>query len=334
MASLLESALNRLLIPLVASEEGKVTLRNIISRLLWLCRWATRLCAFSYVAGLFILWLACRYIGEENITLTFALYLPPTGWALPLAVIVPLALVFDWKSLIPAAAGAAIVALGFCGWQSHSPQTSAPNESALTVLTFNRGESSGSLQPFKNLTKPDVLIFQEAANRADRYANSPGYEEMIYGENIGEFSLVSRFPITSKELISNGKTVMAARFTIEWNKQSVVLYSMHLPSPRHSLQALERGAFLWGVLGQFGKWANKRKSYEDWWHSQISLAETMLSRAEAETLPCIVAGDSNAPAPGYIHHLLTRRLTDSHEAAGSGCGLSFPGTTRNPLSLG
>ena len=73
---------------------------------------------------------------------------------------------------------------------------------------------------------------------------------------------------------------------------------------------------------------------EGWWHAQIGHAQTILKRAEAETLPCIIAGDSNAPAMGYIHYLFTRKFTDSHEAAGSGCGLSFPGATHNPLSLG
>ncbi|MDB6138307.1 MAG: hypothetical protein JWO94_1379 [Verrucomicrobiaceae bacterium] len=267
-------------------------------------------------------------------TLAFCLYLPPTGWALPLAVIVPAAMVFDWKSLMLAAAAVAVVALGFCGWQQHSPGSASGNERVLTVMTFNRGESVGSLQPFKNLIKPDVLLLQEAGNRADRYAKSPGYEDLIYGEGIGEFGLVSRFPITSKELISDGQTTMAARFTIEWDKQSVVLYCMHLPTPRFALRSLEHGAFLWGILGEFGGWAEKRRSYEEWWHHQTFLAQTMLRRAEAETLPCIIAGDSNAPAPGHIHYLLTRKFTDSHEAAGSGCGMSFPGTTHNPLSLG
>lgn len=47
-----------------------------------------------------------------------------------------------------------------------------------------------------------------------------------------------------------------------------------------------------------------------------------------------MAGDTNAPATGYIHHLLTRKFTDAHEAAGKGLGMSFPGSTHSPLSLG
>jgi hypothetical protein len=88
---------------------------------------------------------------------------------------------------------------------------------------------------------------------------------------------------------------------------------------------------MWGLPGP---WAAKREAYQSWWRTQIAHTQGILARAEAETLPCLLAGDSNAPAIGYVHHLTTRKFVDSHEAAGSGCGFSFPGATHNPLSLG
>ena len=335
MASLFEISLKLLLEAAVPAEEGQALARPVIARLSWALRWLTRLCCIGYALALVLLWAAFRYVGEQNLTLAFSLYLPPTGWALPLGLLVPATLCFDWKSLVPCLAAAAAVAVGLCGYQWHAPQVAAANEPQLTVLTFNRGESAGtSLRPFKSLVNPDVLLLQEAGNKGAKAAKSTGYEDLLYGDDIGEFSIVSRFPITSKELISDGKTTMAARFTIDWNKRSVVIYNIHMPTPRFALRSLERGAFLWGVLGQFGKWAEKRNSYEEWWRYQISLAQTLLQHAEAETQPCIMAGDTNAPAPGYIQHLLDGKFTDSHEAAGSGCGMSFPGATHNPLSMG
>ena len=56
----------------------------------------------------------------------------------------------------------------------------------------------------------------------------------------------------------------------------------------------------------------------------------MLSR---ETLPFIVCGDFNTPDHGIIYHTVSRGLTDAHLHAGRGWGLTFPGATRNPLSL-
>lgn len=318
----------------VATDDGKAALRQLIRSALLLLRWLARLCAAGYFLSLVLLWLFFRYKGENNLTLAFALYLPPAGWGLPLVVIGPLVLLFDWRSLSLVVASVALLALGFLGWRWHSPQSPPAGAPVLTVLTFNRGESRGSLEPFKNKMKPDVMVFQDADNRTEKYLRVPGYEEFQYGEGIGEFVLVSRFPVTSKELISDGAVAVAGRFTIDWQGRSVVIYSMHLPTPRHALASLTHGAFLWGILGVSGSWAEKRESDEAWWKAQISHAETLRRRAEAETLPCLVVGDSNAPAPGYIHHLLTSRLVDSHEIAGSGCGMSFPGTTHNPLSLG
>ena len=319
---------------LTASAEGREAWRQFIARLLYLLRWLVRLCAAGYLLILVVLWVLFRYHGEHNLTLAFTLYLPPAGWGLPLAVLLPLVLIFDWRSLGLVVASVVVIAMGFMGWRGHSPRPAPANAPVLTVLTFNRGESKGSLEPFKNLTKPDVLVLQDADSRAERYSKVPGYEEFQYGDGVGEFVLASRFPITSKELIKDGPVAVAGRFTIDWQGRTVVIYSMHLPTPRPALSSLMHGAFLWGVLGVGGKWAAKRESDEAWWEDQISHARTLMRRAEAETLPCLVVGDSNAPAQGYVHHVLTQRFVDAHEAAGFGCGLSFPGTTHNPLSLG
>jgi endonuclease/exonuclease/phosphatase (EEP) superfamily protein YafD len=301
---------------------------------LFVLRWLTRLCAGFYLLALVAVWLLFRYVGEQNLTLAYALYLPPSGWGLPLFLIVPIVLVFDWKSLALVAASVAVIAVELLGLEWHAPKPPPAGAPVLTVLTFNRGESVGSLEPFKNAMQPDVLLLQDANGRADHYSNAAGYEEFKYGDNIGQFMLASRFPITGKELIADGPEAVAARFTIDWQGKPVVIYSMHLPTPRAALGSLNHGAFLWGIIGVSGRWAAKRATYESWWQAQIHHSQVILERVRAETLPCIVAGDSNAPAQGYVHHLFTRLLADSHEAAGSGCGLSFPGTTHSPLSLG
>ena len=331
MASLLENTLNHALGGLSVTPEGKLMIRKLVGRVLLACRWFVRLCAGGYLLFLALLCLLFRTIGEQNLTLAFGLYLPPAGWGLPLLAIAPLALIFDWKSFPLLVAGIAFIAFGLFGLEWHSPRAAPGNAPVLTVLTFNRGESVGSLQPFKNATQPDVILLQDANDRANRYIKSPGYEEFGFGDNIGQFTIVSRFPVTSKELIVDGGVAVAGRFTIDWQGRSVALYTMHLPTPRDPLRSLFRGAFMWGLPGP---WSGKRAAYQPWWNAHIEHSEAIIKRAQAEMLPCIVAGDSNAPAQGYVHHLYTRTLIDSHEAAGFGCGMSFPGTTHNPLSLG
>lgn len=334
MPSLLEHTLNRALDGRAATPEQKAATRRLAGCIFSGLRWTTRLGAGGYLLLLVILWQLFRHVGERNLTLAFGVYLPPAGWALPLLILLPAALLFDWLSLAFGAAAALLVVTQFMGWEWHSPRTAPAGAPVLSVLSFNRGESKGSLEPFKNAMAPDVLLLQDASSRQNYYSNAPGYEEFKYGDSIGQFTIASKFPITGKELIVDETVAVAGRFAIEFQGRTVVIYNMHLPTPREPLRALFRGAFLWGTIGIAGPWKAKRESYEGWWHTQIGHVEAILRRAEAETQPCILAGDSNSPAPGYMHYLLTQKFTDSHEAAGSGCGMTFPGTTHNPLSAG
>lgn len=63
--------------------------------------------------------------------------------------------------------------------------------------------------------------------------------------------------------------------------------------------------------------------------TSLSLQKQLL----AESDPVLLAGDFNTPPMGPIHSQLTKGLQDSHIAAGSGFGFTFPGDTHNPLSL-
>jgi endonuclease/exonuclease/phosphatase family metal-dependent hydrolase len=210
----------------------------------------------------------------------------------------------------------------------------ATQAKTLTVLTFNRGENGGtSMQPFKNASKPDVMVLQDATGKSRGYVKSQGYEEFGFGDDIGEFSIVSKFPVTSRELISHQGTPVAARFTLDWEGRSIVIYTLHLPTPRQTLASLKRGAFLWGILPGATA-ARKQESYESFFHTHFDITRMVIERVEAETLPTLLAGDFNASATGSLHQLATRKLRDAHEVAGQGAGFTFPGTTHNPLSLG
>ena len=337
MASWFEPVLDRCLTALVSRLADADKRRASITRWCTRLRWCVRLISLGYAVLLVAVWLLMKFVGEGNLTLAFLLYSPQSIWLLPIPVLLVMALLLDAPSLIVCLASAVLCVCGFLEYNFGNSSMPSANERALTVLTFNRGESGEtSLQPFKNATKPHVLMLPDATARSIRYVKSPGYEEFLFGDDIGEFSVVSRFHIKSKELISHHDTPVAARFTLDWEGRLVVLYTLHLPTPRFTLSSLRRGAFLWGVLGVVPgtSWAGKKESYESFFHNQIDIVRTVLARVEAETEPCILGGDFNAPGIGYIQHLATRKLTDAHAIAGSGSGHTFPGTTRNPLSLG
>ena len=128
---------------------------------------------------------------------------------------------------------------------------------------------------------------------------------------------------------------LAARFTIDFAGTEVALYSVHTISPRDTLRYYRRGAFLYGVLGVPGTpLAQKRRVNQKYWNGRVEQARSLRDLIASDPLPVIIAGDFNAPAGGYIHHLFRSHFEDAHTAAGHGFGYTFPGTTRNPLSLG
>jgi len=226
------------------------------------------------------------------------------------------------------------------GWERHSPSTPRNPERSLTVLSYNRGQHlNQSLQPFKNRVHPDIIALQDAPNRARGYSQAPGYSEFSTFENEGEHTILSRYPVTDQSLITlkaGGREEKgAARFVIDCKGQPVALYSVHTLSPRDTLIWYRYGAFLYGVIGLPGTpWNEKRQTMQAFWDRRIDIARQLRERIQAETIPCIVAGDFNAPAGGHIHGLFTSILTDAHRAAGKGFGYTFPGVTRNPLSGG
>jgi endonuclease/exonuclease/phosphatase (EEP) superfamily protein YafD len=214
----------------------------------------------------------------------------------------------------------------------------AAQGTTLSVMTYNRGESRNqSLQPFKQATQPDVLLLQDAANRTAGYLRSPEYAEFIHGSSVGEFTILSKFPVKEARLLppaAPARQARAARFVIEWQGRLVSIYSVHLMTPRDSLRSYARGAFLWGVLALPGTpWVAKRQHYQEFWDGQMADARAILDAVRSDAHPCVVAGDFNSPSLGYTHRLISRELGDSHMEAGAGFGFTFPGDTRNPLSL-
>ena len=304
-------------------------------------RWARRLLwgvTAAYGFFLLLLFLSCRWVGEQNLTTAFLIFLPPLGWLLPLPLLSAATILFSWRMVCVQFLGA--VAFLFVFMDLHfEHQAVPPPPHSISVLTFNRGESQGSLQPFKNLTHPDVIVLEDAGNRADAYLHSGGYSEFPIGRDLGQFTVLSKFPIESASLppmagLNQGSYPHAARFVLNWEGRLISLYAVHLPTPRDTLMACQRGAFLLGMVGISGTTLGEhRVSYEKFWVHQVALARALIEDIKHDPNPVLLAGDFNAPSCGHVHHLVASNFQDSHEAAGSGFGFSFPGETHNPVAL-
>ncbi len=310
-----------------------------LGRLLKSC---TGLVTWTYLSGLLVLLMSMRWVGEANITSAFLLYLPPLIWFLPAIPVMALTLCFHRRAFLISLVFLAVL-LYFClgyrfGEAELSPDAVATVD-GLSILTYNRGHHMNqSLQPFKNATRPDLLVFQDTPNRADVFLRTPDYAEFGYGASVGEFTLLSRYPIVDKVLLPQQAAMRAmrfARFVVDWNGQSVSIYAVHMMTPREVLNSYSRGAFLWGLLGVPGTpWAAKRAQYQVFWDQQIEDVALVLAAVKDDPNPCVLAGDFNATSLGHIHQMITDEMVDTHLSAGSGFGFSFPGVTRNPLSFG
>ena len=304
---------------------------RIIAR--FLRRWLRRF--FAVYVVLFVLFLVVvEIVGERNLFTTFFLFLPPLSWLVPLGCFAGAAtLLLDWRLI-----ATTIALMGGFVWFYLDLEINGVGKgkggSELTVLTFNRGQAVGSLVPFKDEHEPDVIAMQEAgANRYQVYMRDERYAELTHGDDVGEFMLLSKFPIKDKGLVEVESEArvhqVAGWFVLDLHGVEIVIYNVHFDTPRDQLKAFRRGAFLRGLW----PFSESARSYQSWWDRQIYIAEKLREHIDAESRPVIVVGDFNTPDHGYIYRKVSRGLQDSHEKRGRGFGWTFPGKTRNPLAL-
>lgn len=330
--------------PSIPSLSG-LTTQPLVKGCFRLLKMVTRLSVVLYLIALAAVALAIDRWGQSNLTTAALMYLPPWPWIAPAFFLLPPALLFDWKT-VPALLLA--IALFFqvyldLQWRSEPPVSPPTPFETLRAVTWNRGQSRhASLQPLKNELKPDFVLLQDAAGRGKGYKGDANYAEFRAVAEVGEFVLLSRWPILSSELLTPRIDAIqlprgnlgAARFVVLAAGVRVTLYSVHLPSPRDTLESYKRGSFLWGILGIPGTpWEAKKLRYQAFWDEQIARALEILLRIQAEEGPVLVMGDFNTPAMGPIYRMYAESLQDAHRSTGSGLGFTFPGDTGSPLAL-
>jgi endonuclease/exonuclease/phosphatase (EEP) superfamily protein YafD len=74
-------------------------------------------------------------------------------------------------------------------------------------------------------------------------------------------------------------------------------------------------------------------NYREWLQERLRLARALAKVLAEEKYPMLVGGDFNTPDHGYIYHLFAGEMADAFTHAGRGWGLTFPGSTHNPISF-
>ena len=333
---------------ITSARAAPLTARQGCAWLLGLMRFAVRALSLLSLIWILVVMAALQWVGHKNPTVAFLMFLPAWLWAIPLLIMLFPALLVDTIRSGILTLLAVVFYLGpFLGyrWGSGSEGEAPRGMASLRVMTFNRGQSQGtSLQPFKNQWKPDILALQDSGGRVQQYLGADGYQEFTHGASVGEFVLLSKFPILASEIVraeiddleKGGKRQyeIGGRFELDWNGTRVVVYSAHLPTHRGMLLAERNGGFLAGVLGLPGTpWSDKRRRRQEYWNVPLEQVRQLSERVGRETLPTFLVGDLNNPPYGPFYSTLTQHLLDSQAEEGSGYGYTFPGTTNNPLAL-
>ena len=303
------------------------------SRLVRFLRFVVTWGSVLYFFGLLgVLW-SLEHCTEQQWYLSPLLYLPPQGWLLPVVLLAPLSLILRPLLLLLHAGAVLAVLLGFMHYYAPSEPVELP-EKTLTVLSANLGQRKlASLQNFLDETDADVMVFQEAVVRERTFTiNNPNYRVAI----AGEFSLASKLPILRSALVPNldfdGRPI-AAWFELKYLGQTVVVYSVHMPTPRAYLTDLRGRGFL-AEANRGGGLFNEdiRAEYQYYWTNRFALMQGLTQVLTNDARPKIICGDFNTPDHGKLYKLIATEFVDAFANAGQGYGQTFPGDARTPIA--
>jgi endonuclease/exonuclease/phosphatase family metal-dependent hydrolase len=289
---------------------------------------------WGYAAGLVLLLAGMEWIGERNWIFSILIFLPPYLWLLPLGILLPACCFFRPKLCLAHLACAVWVVFIYMNFRwSPRPET---RETGLTFVTNNAGQNNRqSLQPFVRAENPDVIALQETpAGRARGYAREyPGF----FAKGCAEFILISKYPIIGCAPIRQpnwlGRPV-AARFELSVRGRPLVVYNVHLPTPRPDFMKLRGFGLAREMLGK--EWNRKRsdgRSYSESMVARVALAKNLAQQISEEKEPYVVMGDFNMPDHGAVYHIFASKFSDAFSLCGRGWGLTFPGYSGHFFTL-
>ncbi len=309
-----------------------VLTRENLRRLLAAIRLVLAFLTFAYAAALLIFLSGMEWVGERFWPFGILLYAPPQVVLLPLLALTPCCLLFRWRLCLWHLGCVVFVFFFYMTFRVTSAPAPVPGE--ISAITFNQGQASRTqFVSFATLMKPDLIVLQDAQWQLGDYKKTfPDFTVMAQGE----FILISKFPVQQAALLDqprSEKRVVAARFEILAHGRPLAIYAVHLPTPRHQLARFLGGRRLLGDLAGYGRNKAGYGDYRGWLKERRETARELAAVFAAEPLPCIVGGDFNTPDHGAIYHLFAGQMTDAFAKAGRGWGLTFPGTTRNPVAF-
>ena len=289
-------------------------------------------CAIAYPVALLVIALAFSRIGERWWVTAIGLYAPRVAFAAPLPFLVFGLLVFGlrrwlWTQLV----AGLLVLLPLMGFVPPSLGNARHDGPALRVLTFNVNSAYGGVPAVVGRIfeqSPDLVLLQEAPWAPD-LANALR-ARFEYVETSTQFVVASRYRIESRTdperlgFLNRARSPRFMRYQIQTPLGSIAVYNLHPISPRGVLHVRQFRAALHELrTGQLFAGDPEADVRSNFGLRSLQI-ETAAREADRESLPVLLAGDTNLPGLSAVLHENLSGYRDGFSSASWGFGYTFP----------
>ena len=263
--------------------------------------------------ALLAVWVLLRLAGERWWPATLLLFSPRWLLSIPLALLLPLA-VLCRRSLAVLGTAAIVIAgpiMGLClPWRRVFP---APQGEMLHVLSCNAHGNALNVQALADLIRqsdPDVVAIQERPTDVRPLFMNGQWHVFLDGE----LCLASRYPGRRvREIVADGDWGLgiAVHYELFTRAGGIQFYNVHLASPQSSFSAMLRN--------EPGASARIQANSDD----RRRQVQTLATDASDLADPVVLAGDFNTPddSPLFSHSLYS--FSDAFSYAGAGFGWTY-----------
>jgi|HubBroStandDraft_1064217.scaffolds.fasta_scaffold00946_14 endonuclease/exonuclease/phosphatase family metal-dependent hydrolase len=291
------------------------------------------LMAGLYVASILGVIVALRFVGERWWPTTAGLYMPRVVLAAPLPVLA-LALValklyrLLWTQVI----ASLLLMFPLMGFVVPRPTLRKSDAPVVRLLSYN--VDSGNLGYAGVVDEvvrasPDIVFLQEVGGPVDDLVQrlKEHYSTVVV---TGQLALATHYDLVTEtdpqKIAYNGRarSPRFARYLIDTPIGRIAFYNVHPISPRSGLYALRSGGLRHKILS--GHWLTE-------FDASVLMGETGLRAAQMrdaaqgaaqETLPVVIAGDTNLPGLSRILNDNLSSYQDGFATVGWGFGYTFP----------
>jgi len=275
--------------------------------------------SWVYLIAAIGLWAVVRFAGDRWWAATLLLFGPLWGAAVALAILLPAALLFCRRALLPLAATSAVLGFGVLGvcfpWRTWIHRSHGGPR--LRVFTCNVHDDFVNYTDLRNLleeAQPDIVILQEAGHF--RWNAPPGDENWNWRRN-RELFIASRYPIVNTIDYTKASWYewggVAVRYDIAAPGGTLHLFNLHLASPHMPFA---------DVIDNKPHGVDRLRRHLDV-RAEQSAQLSALAHGAGDNV--ILGGDFNTLCQGSIYQHNWSSFSDAFTAAGLGIGHTYFG---------